>query len=142
MRENEVICRRLNHTRALSWTAQLFGNIARVRGDWLVADTHYADAFAQMERMGDEWGMCDLLMDQAYLAVAQHDYTVATRCIGQAQTGWRVLNATLTAYEQNLLDTALSACARHLTHTQLQQALQHGADEWTLYYAKHYALLQ
>ena len=130
VRENEVICRRLNHARALSWTAQLFGNIARVRGDWPVADTHYADAFAQMERMGDEWGMCDITAEQAHLAASQHDYFRAVRGIGMAQAGWNSLNATLTGYEQNLLDTTLNICTRHLTHKQLQQALQNGAEAW------------
>ena len=130
LRENERICRRLNHARALSWTAQQFGNVARLRGNWPRAQACYVDALTQMANMGDAWGQCEVLMECAHLTAAQHDFVRAARCLGIARAGWQALGAKLTPYEQNLITACHNACAQHLAPDVLQQLLHQGADDW------------
>lgn len=130
LRENEVICRKLNHTRALSWTAQQFGNVARTRGDWHKARDCYADALTQMQRMGDSWGLCEVLVECGHLAVAQQDPALAARCLGIAQAGWHAIGAKLTPHEQGLIAASLHECAQHLDDETLQQLLHQGTDDW------------
>ena len=131
LRENEVICVELNHARGLSWTAQQLGNVARLRGDWQAARNFYAVALAQMQRMGDLWGLCEVMAECAHLAVSEREYAQAARWLGIAQAGWLALGAKLTPYEQGLLAASLAACAQHLSDEALQQVLHQSEDDWT-----------
>jgi predicted ATPase/DNA-binding XRE family transcriptional regulator len=130
LRENEVICRKLNHARGLSWTAQQLGNAARVRGDWPLARERYADALTQMRDMGDSAGACEVMAECGHLCVAQSAYAQAARWLGIAQAGWAAIGAKLTAYELGLIEASVSACAQHLEADALQQLLHQGADDW------------
>jgi tetratricopeptide (TPR) repeat protein len=114
LRQNEEICRRLNHTRGLSWTSQQLGNIARVRSDWRTAAQHYADALTQLERMGDRWGLCEVLAECGHLAVAMGRYALAARWLSIAEEGFRELDAKLTAYEHALISSSRDQCERQL----------------------------
>ncbi len=115
LRENEVICRRLNHARGLSWTSQLFGSVAKLRDDWPAARDHYNDALVQMETMGDAWGQCNVLTALGHLSIAEGDYTLALLNLQKAQEGWHKLGATLTPYEQAEIEAGIEQCRRHLT---------------------------
>jgi tetratricopeptide (TPR) repeat protein len=130
LRENEIICRKLNHARALSWTAQQFGNVARTRGDWRKARECYADALTQMQRMGDSWGLCEVMVECGHLATAQQNYVLAVRWLGIAQAGWQAIGAKLTAYEHGLIAASLDESTQHLDADVLQQLLHQGADDW------------
>ncbi len=110
LRENEAICHTLQHTRGLSWTTQLFGRAAQVRGHWQKAREHYTDALAQMDAMGDTWGRYDVLADLGHLAVAEGDCALALHNLQQAQEGWRELGAKLTPFETGLIEASLERC--------------------------------
>ena len=128
--ENEVICQKLNHSRATSWTMQQLGNVARTRGDWRKAGAYYADAHAQMLRMGDTWGLCEALTEYAHLAVAKHDCARAAQCLSIAQAGWHTIGAKLTQYEQSTITTSLNTCVKHIEPTMMAYLLQQGQDDW------------
>ncbi len=115
LQDNAAICRRLNHARALSWTAQQLGNVARTRGHWQQAADYYANAMAEMERLGDQSGLCEVFAEYAQLAVLQQDYAEAVRWLDKAQVGWRAIGAKLTPYEQRQIDGILEQCKLHLT---------------------------
>ena len=115
LRENEVICRRLNHARGLSWTAQLFGSVAQLRSNWPAARDHYNDALAQMETMGDSWGQCNVSAALGHLSIAEGDYAQALLDLQKAQEGWHRLGAKLMAYEQAEIETGLEQCRLHLS---------------------------
>jgi tetratricopeptide (TPR) repeat protein len=130
LRDNEALCGKLNDMRGLSWTAQQLGNAARTHEDWHAAAARYAEALAQMDRMGDRWGACEVLAECGHLAVATSRFELAAYWIGMAQTGFRALDAKLTPYESGLIAADLQRCAAHLEPEVLQQALERGAQGW------------
>lgn len=130
LRENETICRKLNHQRALLWTRRHFGNIARLRGQWRETSAQYAQALEQMSGMGDQRGVCEVLADSAHLAVATRHYDLAARWLSMARAGFNALGAKLTPHEEGLIGASLNACAEHLDAQALQQVANAGAQDW------------
>lgn len=130
LRENETICHALKHARALSWTAQQLGNVARVRGQWRKAEKFYAAALAQLERMGDRWGMCEALIEAALLRAATRRWAAGARALGAAQAGIAGVGGHLTEYERGLFDECRRACAAALSAQDFAAAWAAGGQDW------------
>lgn len=129
-RDNEAICRKLDHQRALLLTWQHYGNIARVRGQWREASAQYAHALERMRSMGDQRGLSEVLAECAHLAVATGRYDLAARWLGMARAGFGSLGAKLTPYEEDVLAASQNACAQHLDTQAMQRATSEGAQDW------------
>ncbi len=130
LRENEVICRKLKHARASSWTAQQMGNVARVRGQWRKAEKFYANALAQLERMGDRWGVCEALIEGALLCAAMRRWAAGAQLLGAAQAGIAAVGGHLTDYERGLFEDCRRACAARLGEGDFAGAWAAGAQDW------------
>jgi tetratricopeptide (TPR) repeat protein len=130
LRQNEAICHKLQHARALSWTAQQFGNVARVRGQWRAAEKFYAAALAQLEGMGDRWGVCETLIECALLCAATRRFAAGAHLLGAAQAGMAAVGGHLTIYERGLFDECRNASAAALSKKEFAAAWAAGAQIW------------
>ncbi len=110
LRENEEICRKMANTRGLSLTAQLYGDIARLRGERHTAREYYRDALLQLEKMGDVLGSFDVMASLGHLAVFEGNCAEALRYFQQAQDGWKALDAKLTPFEARQIQDSLDKC--------------------------------
>jgi tetratricopeptide (TPR) repeat protein len=130
LRENEAICRKLNHQRALLWTREHYGNIETVRHHLRAAGEHYAQALERMSSMGDQRGLAEVLAECAHLAVATGRHDLAARWLAMARAGLSALGAKLTPYEEGVIRASENACAQHLDAQTLQRAAVEGVQCW------------